>query len=315
MLKKRSLILAIIAIFIASPIIFSILSSNDSKSVKTSTNNSVSQSDKSHSNNFEEQTSTIATAWQWSQVNEHTSKATAAENSRKALPFTPKFVYEALKAVKLDEYGNVIYDHDALLSLDEALLRIQNKLDKESLNILQALIKDGLPGKAGEQTAQIVSDYYNYLEAKDEFSRTSDILSDSSGHETINAVESDQLLYAELKSLRDLHLGDDISSSLFRVTDSDAQYMFESMKLDVNQSISEEEKAKKRLEIEAQHIQRSINIPNWPNRYSAFQDAKQKIISASLKNEEKQRQATELLHSHFSSLELKRIEHLGIDQL
>jgi lipase chaperone LimK len=315
MSKKRSIIIAITAIIIAAPIVFSMINSNDSKSVKIGVNNSASELTEVEPQTLEEQTPTIATAWQWSQDNKSATKAITANNSNKTLPFTAKFVYEALKAVKLDEDGNVIHDHDALLSLDEALLRIQNKLDRESLNILQAIIKDGLPGKAGEQTAQIVGDYYNYLEAKDEFSRTSEILSESSGHETVNAVENDQILYAELKSLRELHLGNDVSDGLFRITDSDAQYMFESMKLDVDESLSEEERAQQRLEIEALHIQSSINIQNWPDRYSAFQNKKQKIISASLKNEEKKRQITELLNNHFNSKELKRIEYLDIDKL
>lgn len=314
MSKKRSVIIVIAAILIAAPIVFSMINSNDSKSVTMSTNNSASELSEAEQN-LEEQTPTIATTWQWSQTNKDTTKAITASNSNKTLPFTAKFVYEALKAVKLDEDGNVIHDHDALLSLDEALLRIQNKLDRESLDVLQAIIKDGLPGKAGEQTAQIVGDYYNYLKAKDEFSRTSDMVTESSGHETVSAVEKDQLLYAELKSLRELHLGSEVSDGLFRITDSDAQYMFESMKLDVDESLSEEEKAQQRLEIEEQHIQRSINITNWPDRYSAFQETKQTIISASLKDDEKQRQITELLNSHFNSKELKRIEHLGIDKL
>lgn len=308
MSKKRSVIIVITSILIVIPIAFSMINNNDPKLAIKTINDSDSE------NLFQ----TIATTWKWSKANQNPTTAITTLNSKKSLPFTTQFVYEALKAVKIDDDGNVIHDHNALLSLDEALLRIQNKLDRESLHILQETIIDGLPGKAGEQTAQIVGDYYNYLEAKDEFSRTSDILAESSGHETVNAVENDQLLYAELKSLRELHLGAEVSNGLFRVTDSDAQYMFESMKLDIDididESLSEEERTQKRLEIETQHIQRSINITNWPDRYSAFQDTKQRIISASLENEEKQRQIAELLNSHFNAKELKTIEHLGINK-
>lgn len=312
MSKKRSVIIGITSILIAIPIAFSMINSNDSR---LAINENDFEINKDERHNSENQFQTIATTWKWSKDNQNSTTAITPLNSKKSLPFTTQFVYEALKAVKIDVDGNVIHDHDALLSLDEALLRIQNKLDRESLHILQETIIDGLPGKAGEQTAQIVGDYYNYLEAKDEFSRTSDILTESSGHETVNAVENDQLLYAELKSLRELHLGTEVSNGLFRVTDSDAQYMFESMKLDIDESLSEEERTQKRLEIETQHIQRSINITNWPVRYSEFQETKQRIISASLEDEEKQRQITELLNSHFNLSELKTIEHLGIDKL
>ncbi len=315
MLNKKSSMLLISSVCIIVAIFIYILGNGDQKKAKIISNNSLSQSDESQRNNFGEHTTTIATTWQWSQIKQDATTSMSAKNNKKPLPFTPKFVYEALKAVKLDEDGNVIHDHDALLSLDEALLRIQSKLDTESLSVLQALIKDGLPGKAGEQTAKIVGDYYFYLEAKDEFSRTSDILTDADDHQTVSAVENDQLLYAELQSLRGAHLGDEVSNGLFRVTDADAQYMFESMKLDLNQDLSEEEINQKRLEIKEQHIQRSVNISNWPERYSAFQNAKQNIVSASLSNEEKQEQVAQLLRSHFSSDELKRITHLGLDQL
>lgn len=310
--KKYLVMVAVISTCIISTFI---LSNSDTQSVKILANNNVSQTGDSQSNNFEKHTSTIATTWQWSNINENTKQVITTANNEKPLPFTAKFVYEALKAVKLDENGNVIHDHDALLSLDEALLRIQSKLDAESLIILQALIKEGLPGKAGEQTAKIVGDYYYYLEAKDEFSRTSEALSDQSVHATVSAVENDELLYSELQALRDVHLGNEVSSGLFRVTDADAQYMFESMKLDLVKGLSDEEINQKRLEIKEQHIQRSVNISDWPDRYRTFQDAKQNILSASLDEEEKQKQVTQLLRSYFSADELKRITHLSLDQL
>ncbi len=283
------------------------------KPSKVVTNNSVSNPGESHPNFSENNTSTIATSWQWSKIHENAKKPSSPENN-KSLPFTAKFVYEALKAVKLDKDGNVIHDHDALLSLDEAILRIQNKLDSESLNILQSIIKDGLPGKAGEQTAKTVGDYYHYLEAKDEFSRANESIVDINSHETVSAVENDQLLYAELQSLRDIHLGDDVSSGLFRVSDSDAQYMFESMKLDADTELSKEDKDQKRIEIEAERIQNSINITGWPERYRAFQAEKIKITSASLGNEEKNAQIKEILSRYFTPDELKQIELLNFDQ-
>lgn len=308
MFKKNPVIVLTISISIIA-IIFFVMSNDNAQNIIS--NNELSQSHSQTSSHVSQHTDTIANQWQWTTLNEQAE----IQAQKKPLPFTTKFVYEALKAVKLDEDGNVIYDHDALLSLDEALLRIQNKLDSESLAILQTIIKDGLPGKAGEQTAKIVGDYYHYLEAKDEFSRTSEALADTGVHKSVNAVENDQLLYSELQALRDVHLGNDVSSGLFRVTDADAQYMFESMKLDLVEGLTEEEIQQKRLEIKQQHIQHSVNISNWPDRYRAFQEDKQKILSASLDEQEKQNQVTQLLKSYFSADERKRITHLSLDQL
>ena len=311
MFNKKFTVLAICTVCIVA-VIISFKNGNESSAVIA--NNSVSAPEGSQNNITENNTPTIATTWQWSKINENANKSVAPQKDQ-SLPFTPKFVYEALKAVKLDKEGNVIHDHDALLSLDEAILRIQNKLNSESLSILQGIIKDGLPGKAGEQTAKTVGDYYYYLEAKDEFSRANESMTDINSHETVSAVENDQLLYAELQSLREIHLGNDVSSGLFRITDSDAQYMFESMKLDADKDLPEEEKNKKRIELEEQRIQRSINITDWPDRYRAFQDEKQKIASASISDDEKQKQISELLTSYFTYDELTQIEYLNLDKL
>lgn len=258
-------------------------------------------------------TSTIASNWQWPHINDE--QHTTLTESRANLPFTEKFVYEALKAVRLDENGNVIYDHDALLSLDEALLRMQNKLDSESLAALQGIIKQGLPNKAGEQTAKIVADYYYYLEAKDEFSRTTEALFSNTGPATIASLENDETLYAELQALRDVHLGSEVSSSLFRVSDATAQYMFDSMKLELNQDLSPVEKEQQLIDIEEKHIERSINVDNWPIRYRNFQIEKQNILQASLDQDEKNQQLNQLLQSHFNTDEIKRIAHLGLEKL
>ena len=310
MFKKSPLVLVTASICIIASIYFVMGQSNSNNIIS---NNDTLQA-KPKTNHTEHET-TIATQWQWSSMSESSEQTVATQTHQKTLPFTAKFVYEALKAVKLDENGNVVYDHDALLSLDEALLRIQNKLDSDSLAILQAIIKDGLPGKAGEQTAKIVGDYYHFLEAKDEFSRTSEALADTGVHKSVSAVENDELLYSELQALREVHLGHDVTSGLFRITDADAQYMFASMKLDFDEHLSDEEKQKKRREIQEQHTQRSINISNWPERYRAFQQAKQTILSANLNSNETQAQLTDLLNSHFNTDEQKRISHLSLDKL
>jgi hypothetical protein len=314
MFNKYPYVIVAFFVIIIIAVAFFALGNSDEKIELISSNN-VAQPDDLKFNGSNNNISTIAKQWQWTELNTQQDQPIKIEIAEKALPFTAKFVYEALKAVKLDRDGNVIHDHDALLSLDEALLRIQSKLDTESLSILQQIIKDGLPGKAGEQTAKIVGDYYYFLEAKDEFSETSEALSDLSVHDTAGAVENDELLYAELQALRDVHLGSDVSTGLFRVSDASAQYMFDSMKLDFDQNMTEMDKQKIRLEIEEKHIRGSVNVSDWPARYGAFEDAKQKILTTSLQPEEKQRQVTELLQSYFSSDELNRIQYLSLDTL
>jgi len=103
MFNKRFTVLAISTACIVAAIIF-IQNGNDPSTVIA--NNSASKLEGSQPNFIENNTSTIATSWQWSQINENAKKSTDSEKN-KSLPFTAKFVYEALKAVKLDKEGNV----------------------------------------------------------------------------------------------------------------------------------------------------------------------------------------------------------------
>lgn len=63
-------------------------------------------------------------------------------------------------------------------------------------------------------------------------------------------MKSDQLLYAELQTLREIHLGTDAATSLFHESDVNAEYMFESIKLGLQPGLSNEEISARRAEIE-----------------------------------------------------------------
>lgn len=198
--------------------------------------------------------STIASQWQWVEANESTA------NNKKVnevgvvkgddLPFNQKSVHDALYAVKIDENGDVILDNDALISLDEALERIYNQLDAESMLKLQDLIRDALPGKVGEQTAELVSDYNDFLKAKEQFSLLNENTAYNDGVQSAASIERDQSLYSELQSLREVHLGSDVTQDLFREHDANAEYMFDSMALNLDDSLSPEDRERRRQEIE-----------------------------------------------------------------
>ena len=263
-------------------------------------------------NEIKEKTkSTIGTSWQWLQEDNMINDG--LENNR--LPFTADSVYRALQAVKLDENGNVILDHDALLSLDEALERIHNKLDSESLSVLQALIRKALPGKAGEQTAELVNDYYQFLQAKQEFSQINEAMADTNNELTAESIEANEMLYSELQELREVHIGSEATKKLFRISDANAQYMFDSMKLETNSELSAEEKQQRRDEIKERHVSLSINISDWPTRYQEFKKQKQRIVDSNIGQQQKQQRIESLLKNSFNEDELKRIAHLGLSRI
>ncbi len=196
------------------------------------------------------QSTTIAGEWQWQELEDQKSQNDSQE--QRNYPFTPQSVHDALQEVKVDENGDVILDHHALLSLDEALERIHNLLDGESLLELQNIIEAALPGKVGEQTAQLVENYKGFLDAKEQFSEMHRD-SATNSNPTVATITKDQALYTELQDLREIHLGSDVAEKLFQVSDANAEFMFESMKLDLDQSLSADEIEKRRSELEKRH--------------------------------------------------------------
>jgi len=195
---------------------------------------------------------TIAKQWQWS---ESRSSQDAGATEEESLPFTQQSIHDALQAVKVDENGNIILDHDALISLDEALERIHNRLGSESLLKLQDIIRDALPGKTGEQTAQIVEDYHRFLGAQEEFNQMH--RGSISTVQTHDSLDYAQALYRELQNLRDIHLGTQNTASLFHDSDANAEFMFDSMRLGLEQNLTAEERASRRREIQ-QRLQQQL---------------------------------------------------------
>ena len=192
-------------------------------------------------------TTTVADKWKW-RKEDLAERAKAEDKVENPRPFTEKSVHDALQEVRVDEDGNVILNNAAMVSLDEALERIYNQIDAEDMLELQELIRDGLPGKTGEQTAELVGNYHQFLQAKEQFDQMHSSI--PVGPQTVQSIESDQVLYSQLQSLRELHLGKDVADNLFHDSDVNAEYMFESIKLSLQTGLSAEEVALRRSEIE-----------------------------------------------------------------
>ena len=257
----------------------------------------------------------VAEQWNWNALATVQDKdPSAAAISVKQHPFSPEAVHNALQAVKIDSNGNLVLDHDAKLSLDEALERIYGMLDAQSIAALKQLIAAALAGLTGEQVAQLVEDYVNYLVAKDEFSKLYESASPPPEKVTLESIKDDEALYGELQALRDLHVGTEAAEALFRVEDASAKMMFDSMKLAQNTSLSAEERALAHERIQARLIEESLNIDNWNSRYNAYLNAREAIESASLSSDEIAQQITQLTAQHFTSEEIQKMAFFGLGQ-
>lgn len=257
---------------------------------------------------------TIATAWEWE--DEHNQKRMETPSLKKIeqantntlFPFTEQSVFKALHAVKLDENGDVIIDNDALIALDLALNHSHLNLDPETLEELQSVIKKRLPGNTGEQIAQIVTDYYQYLGAKNEFNALYE-----SRHNADQTIVDYETQYNELLSLRELYFSAEVAGPLFKTANANAQYMFDIMKLEANTYLSEEEKKLQQAEIIERHTENTVNVDNWNERFQTFSENKEIILRSSLSDDQKHDQITDLILQHFSFQEVDKLSHLELN--
>jgi len=264
----------------------------------------------------------IATEWDWTQFKEvsdseyETKLETISDSSiiQKTKQFDLEFIYQSLHAVRLDEEGDVILDHEALQALNKVLSFQNLKFTNQQLESLLSIIKKGLPGEAGEQTAEIVGNYYQFLGAEDEFNN---VYETTSNPEAAMNRSFDDLTaqFQELQALRSLYLGESASEKLFAVSDASAEYMFESKRIEEDASLSDEEKSAQQKEAVKRHDEITVGVENWTDRYVAFLDEKQLLLNASLTAEDKKSQLRRILESHFTLDELEKVSHLALEVL
>jgi len=215
---------------------------NTSSVTENESTNAANKSASEASNNSGNASSSIADEWVWPEG--EGVKVLSAEDMRE-LQFGEKSyslhsIYAALESVRVDENGNLILDNLALDALNEALERYYKNIDTQALREIEEIIKDALPGKLGEQTAQLVRDYHGFLGAQDEFNQIHQYVE---GPQNVSEVERDRNLYSELQALREVHLGSEVSDRLFAQNDSGARFMFDMMSIDMDTSLTPEERA------------------------------------------------------------------------
>jgi len=255
---------------------------------------------------------TIANEWEWQ--SKDSNKSQKVTGNEQILPFTAESVHMALQAVKVDEQGNIILDHDAKIALDEALERIYKQLSSEEALALQNLIKTALPGETGEQTAELVLNYYQFLGAKDTFSSLYENNEAEYQDPNLDSINNNKLLYEELQALRVTHLGTEEAKELFRVSDAAAEFMFASMALGMDTSLKPEEISAQQSILQARQIEQAVNIDSWSSRFEAFSTQKQNIVDSSLSDEAKTAQFQLLLGEQFNKEEIEKMAYFGLTQ-
>lgn len=149
--------------------------------------------------------------------------------------FDVEFIFNALSKVIVDDNGDVVVNHQTKDLLEAAFTQMEFDLSRSELEELQDLIRLGIAGKAGEQAAKIVSDYYDYRVAE-----TSFMLTTYGGD-----LEDTKTNFEQILAIRRAELGYDVAERLYGLQEMHSRYMIESIQIQSNDTLSPEEKAEK----------------------------------------------------------------------
>lgn len=294
---------------------------------------------------------TIADGWRW-----HAPAAQSAAKLAAAVRATgridPDGVAQALGKVELDENGDVVVGPKARTALEESFKTVPLDLTPEELQALQDMIRAGLSGPAGEQTASIVGNYYRYrkalqtLEAKPTAPAGSD--TDRARVERLAALRREHLgpvvstkFYAQDEALQRfllerqqaesvsgsgqaanaVQLQRDLENGLFFLPSRNSPAAIELKRqletLRAQQASDEHiryvQTQQLGLHTASELARTDAERQDWQRRYAQFRQQRQYVLSAGLSEEDKRAQIDALLKQHFKAEELEAIGAYNVE--
>lgn len=117
----------------------------------------------------------------------------------------PLAVQSLLYEIEFDENGNVVVDDKARRLLEKSIFLLGQSQDQLSLDLLDQMIRAGLPGSEGEQVADIFKRYYEYKTAEGELIAAAEVDGEGAAGEVLN----------RLMQLRQGYLGYELTQKLF----------------------------------------------------------------------------------------------------
>ncbi len=216
-------------------------------------------------------------------------------------PYTADSILDALQKVNLDQQGNLVIDHSALLALRSTMGHKALKLNTLQLAELQELIEIGLPGQAGQQVAFIAGKYYNYSQAKREYLQLN--------HDSILAEDFPQM-QQQLNRLRMIHLGETLSQLLFSRSDAESTYLYERFQLAKAGHLNTVETQQQKLEVNQRLKVGLAASLGLKEKYLNY--IKEQRHQLSVNNRIDNQQWHELWQEYFSGAEQQALQSLDI---
>lgn len=256
---------------------------------------------------IEPEKGTVGEQWNWDNMKKHEQKKAPASSDVKEdagsegeFPFSAEEIYNALQQIRMDEQGNIVIDHILLWSLNDA---ITTSLTPQNIADLKELIQLGLPGVAGEQTAELVGKFYDFINARKEYE---DMLQAQKEPDMDAHAKQQQ----EVLTMREMYLGAETSHKLFAKSDADTAYMVGAMSLHANNELNEDQKKEAIKAINEKYIEQSMSAMYLNDKYALYLQRKAEIQAQGGDEESIEQALNDAKQEIFSRRELTEIAHL-----
>lgn len=243
---------------------------------------------------------TVKDLWDWDNLElPEGASATASSSTDADTQFDIQKIHDALQALRVDSYGDIITDDLALAALNQAFQHGRITLDEQSMTKFLTIIRAALPNQTGDQAAEIAKNYHDYLQAR------TDLFAYVSAKDQQAAIE-------DIIALQSLYLGNQVARDLFRTENANAHYMMAAFEVEQDESLTLAEKQARQEALTEQYAGDQHGIEHWQSRYQQFKAEKAILEEAGYSSAETKRQIYELLNYHFSEDEQKRLAQLNL---
>lgn len=216
---------------------------------------------------------TLGSAWDWDALGRGNAAGSQGTTPTETVdlasaPFDIEVVHQYLEQIRLDEDGGLRLDDTTRRALEQALTNDNLRLHGAEFHKLKSIIEAALPGRVGQETAEIVEDYYAYLQTEEQYRRKYPYTADTDPLQD----------YEALVSLRGVALGWDVADQLFFKADNDARYMIESFKLAQSDQLSDEERHARQAELADRYYQSRPPIEGWDDRLAIIERERSALV-------------------------------------
>jgi hypothetical protein len=154
-----------------------------------------------------------------------------------------KFDYEAteqaLLAIQVSNTKNLILNAHTAKILEKAISNLPSKMSKTELERVGLLTAKGLPGKAGQQLATVLTNFYHYQQAIDIVKATANTSSITTSKQQ---KQSKETIFKQSVERQKNYLGEDTAEQLFGKQNALNAYLYSRKRINEDTNLSPAQK-------------------------------------------------------------------------